>query len=100
MIQLTPLTKMTARVGDVSATRRMPLGVRQNYIVSGGTIEGVLSGCILPGGGDFLLVDPSGMGHVDARLTWQLNDGSIVYVQYFGRVKMTEALAEAFKSEK
>ncbi len=57
-----------------------------------------LHGRVLPGGGDFLLVDPSGVGHVDARLTWELTDGTIVYVQYLGRVVMSEKIAEAFKT--
>jgi len=98
MIKLIPLTKMTANVESISSTRRMPLGTRQNYIVSGGTLEGELNGRVLPGGGDFLLVDPSGVGHVDARLTWELTDGTIVYVQYLGRVVMSEKIAEAFKT--
>ena len=98
MIKLTPITKMTANVESISTTRLMPLGVRQNYIVSGGTLEGELSGRVLPGGGDFLLVDPSGIGHVDARLTWELSDGTIVYVQYLGRVVMSDQVGDAFKS--
>jgi len=98
IIKLIPLTKMTANVENISSTRRMPLGIRQNYIVSGGTLEGALSGRVLPGGGDFLLVDPGGLGHVDARVTWELSDGTIVYVQYLGRIVMSEKVAEAFKT--
>lgn len=98
MLKLTHLTTMTANVAHISTTRTMPLGVRQNYIVSGGTLEGKLNGKVLPGGGDFLLVDPSGIGHVDARLTWQLDDDTNIYVQYLGRVHMAEAVADAFKT--
>lgn len=98
MIELTHLVTMTAAVESISTTRTMPRGVRQIYIVSGGKLEGRLSGKVLPGGGDFLLVDPSGIGHVDARLTWQLDDGTNVYVEYLGRVHMAPAVAEAFKS--
>ena len=98
MVRLNPLTRMTATVQSISSTRRMPFGVRQNYIVSGGKLEGRLNGQILPGGGDFLLVDPQGIGQIDARLTWQLDDGGIVYVQYLGRVVMSDKVAEAFKT--
>jgi hypothetical protein len=98
VLKLTHLVTMTATVDHISSTRRMPLGVRQNYIVSGGKLEGRIKGDVLPGGGDFLLVDPSGIGHVDARLTWRLDDGAHVYVQYLGRVHMAAPVAEAFKS--
>ena len=99
MIELTHLATMTAAVDTISSTGRMPLGVRQNYIVSGGTVVGErLNGIVRPGGGDYLLVDPSGLGHVDARLTWELEGGANVYVQYFGRVVMTDQVAEAFKT--
>ena len=99
MIKLSPLAVMTAAVQSISTTGRMPFGVRQVYIVSGGTVTGDrIKGTILPGGGDFLLVDPSGLGHVDARLTWQTGDGAHIYVQYDGRVVMSEVVGNAFKS--
>lgn len=99
MIKMTPLATMTALVESVTTTGRMPLGVRQLYVVSGGEITGDrIKGKILAGGGDNLLVDPSGMGHVDARVTWQTDDGAIIYMQYYGRVVLTGPVGEAFKS--
>lgn len=98
MIKLTPLASMTAQMDTISSTRRMPLGIRQNYIVSGGTVTGRLNGRVLAGGGDYLLVDAGGLGHIDARLTLELEDGAFVYVQYLGRVVMTDQVAEAFKT--
>lgn len=98
MIRLTLLTRMTANVASIASTRRTPLGTRQNYITSGGTLEGRLSGKVHEGGGDYLLVDEAGVGHVDARLTWELDDGAHVYVQYLGKVILNDLMAEALKS--
>jgi hypothetical protein len=33
-----------------------------------------------PGGGDWLLVRPDGVGEIDARETWQAEDGALLYV--------------------
>lgn len=98
MLKLTPLLKMTAVISDVLSTRAMPMGQRQTYVVSGGTVEGSLNGVILPGGSDFLFIDPSGMGHIDARLTWRLEDGHHIQVEYLGRLQMAEHVAHAFKT--
>ena len=99
MIRLTPLARMTAYVDSIATTGRMAVGVRQLYVVRDGTVEGErINGRVLPGGGDNLLVDPEGMGHVDARVTWQTHDGAIIYVQYYGRVVMNEAMGDAFKT--
>lgn len=97
-LQLVPLAKIIAYVDSVTTTGRMDAGVRQLYVVKGGTVSGELvQGKILPGGGDNMLVDPGGLGHVDARLTWQTDDGAIIYVQYLGRVVMTEEVGKAFR---
>lgn len=97
-MKLTHLVKMTVSIGDIFTTRAMSIGERQSYIVTGGTLEGRLKGTVLPGGSDFLLIDPSGIGHVDARLTWRLDDGAHVQVQYFGRLHMIESVTTAFKA--
>ena len=99
MIKLTPLATMTAYVDSVTTTGRMPVGVRQLYVVRDGTVTGErINGTVLAGGGDNLLVDPAGIGHVDARVTWKTDDGAIIYMQYFGRVMMNDAVSAAFKS--
>lgn len=99
MIKLKPLATMTAFVDSVTTTGRMSLGVRQLYVVKNGTVAGDrINGIVLPGGGDNMLVDAGGTGHVDARVTWRTDDGAIIYVQYYGRVIMNERAGEAFKS--
>lgn len=98
-MKLTPLAKMIAYVDSVTTTGRMDLGVRQLYVVRDGIVSGDrINGVILAGGGDNMLVDPGGLGHVDARVTWKTDDGAIIYVQYYGRVVMNEAAGNAFKA--
>lgn len=101
MLNLEKIATMTAYVDGVTTTGRMDLGVRQLYVVSHGKVSGDrINGKVLAGGGDNLLVDPGGLGHVDARLTWETDDGAIIYVQYFGRVELNEDSAAAFQSGK
>ena len=89
---------MTIPVETVYSAGKMAAGRRQIYVGSAGTLEGQLSGRVLPGGTDHLLIDADGLGLVDARLTWELDGGVIVYVQYIGRLMMNDKVAEAFKS--
>lgn len=73
-----------------------PYGHRQMFEVSGGAFEGPrLRGRILTGGGDWLLVDAEGIGHLDVRATFETHDGARIYVQYFGRLEITEAVMAA-----
>ena len=64
-----------------------PHGNRQIIPVTGGSFEGPrLKGKILPGGGDWLLVRPDGVGEIDARETWQAEDGALLYVTKRGYI--------------
>jgi len=52
------------------------VGGRMIFIAKGGTFEGPrLSGEILPGGGDFLLVGSDRVGRVDVHATLRTDDG-------------------------
>jgi hypothetical protein len=39
---------------------------------------------VLPGGADWLLVRPDGVGELDVRVTLQTDDGALIYVTYRG----------------
>ena len=59
-----------------------PLGKREIYTVAHGSFEGPrLRGKILPGGGDAALVDENGVLRLDARITFQTDDGAHIYLQ-------------------
>lgn len=62
-----------------------PYGTRLVFDVTGGHFEGArLRGTILPSGGDWLLIDTEGVGHLDVRITLETEDGARLYVQYYG----------------
>ena len=62
-----------------------PMGVRQVFIVKGGTFEGPkLKGTILPGGGDWATIRPDGALQLDVRATVQTEDGAMIYAYYGG----------------
>jgi len=83
----------TRHLYDVRAVARppvrtaAPLGVRSSNIVQDGVVSGErIRGHLLPAGGDWMLVDAAGAGHVDARYIIQTHDGAYVQVFYGGRL--------------
>jgi len=62
-----------------------PFGHRMIARVTGGRSEGPrLEGEVLPGGGDWALIDAAGTLRLDARVTVQTHDGARIYIQYRG----------------
>jgi hypothetical protein len=61
-----------------------------------GEIEGErLRGKLLPGAGDWLLACPDGYGRIDVRANFQLDDGALLYLNYFGVLEMNQAIQNA-----
>lgn len=70
-----------------------PEGYRAIYAVTSGTFEGPrLRGRYLPGGGEWARIRPDGSLAVDVRCCLETDDGAIIYVTYFGRLVVPEAL--------
>jgi hypothetical protein len=66
-----------------------PLGTRLTFVVNGGTITGpALTGEVLPGGGDWLLVGADGVGRVDVRVTLRSHDDVLVHFESAGIIKV------------
>jgi len=64
-----------------------PLGVRQIFIVKGGSVEGPrIKGKVLPGGGDWAIVRSDGAVQLDVRGTIQTDDGTLIYATYSGLI--------------
>ncbi len=60
-------------------------GQRRIFGVTGGAFEGPrLRGTVLPGGGDWFLLRPDGVGELDVRATARTEDGALIYVHYPG----------------
>ncbi|HEY0107266.1 MAG TPA: DUF3237 domain-containing protein [Rhizomicrobium sp.] len=61
-----------------------PFGRRLIAVVTGGDVAGErVNGTVLPGGGDWALIDGDVL-RLDARVTWQTDDGAKIYVRYTG----------------
>jgi hypothetical protein len=76
-----------------------PYGERMIAEVTGGTFEGPrLKGEVLTCGGDWILIDADGFGHLDVRATFKTHDGAHIYVQYPGVLEMNEKVASALAS--
>ncbi len=79
------LYEISAYLESPIAIGECPHGNRQIVPVTGGSFEGPrLKGKVLPGGGDWLLVRPDGVGELDVRVTLQTDDGALIYVTYRG----------------
>jgi hypothetical protein len=74
-------------VAEPALRTRTPRGVRTTNLVRSGTVTGDrINGRLLPAGGDWLLVDPAGVGHVDARYVIETDDDALIQAFYTGRV--------------
>ncbi len=66
-----------------------PVGARMTFVTTGGVIDGPkLTGEILPGGGDWLLVGADGAGRVDVRATLRTHDGVLIHYEARGIIKV------------
>lgn len=73
-----------------------PFGLRMFYEITGGTAEGNrLSGRLVGGGGDWILVGADGWGRLDVRGQLQTDDGAVIYVSYVGFLEMNERVQQA-----
>lgn len=90
------LYEILAYLESPIAIGECPHGNRQIVPVTGGSFEGPrLKGKVLPGGGDWLLVRPDGVGELDVRATLQTDDGALIYVTYRGYLtKVAELLPQ------
>jgi hypothetical protein len=76
---------------------RGPYGTRQIAEVTGGRFEGPrLKGEVLTCGGDWILIDDSGIGHLDVRATFKTHDDAYIYAQYTGVLEFNDKVTAAF----
>jgi Protein of unknown function (DUF3237) len=70
-----------------------PQGMRQIFIVKGGSFEGPrVKGKLLPGGGDWALIRSDGAVQLDVRGTFQTDDGALIYATYGGLIAAEPAV--------
>ena len=75
----------------------LPEGVRVNYYVTAGTVEGPkLNGKILPVGGDWNILRMDGVGILDVRATFETDDGALILTTYSGVYDLGKADTKSF----
>jgi len=99
-MKLEHLFSYHANLGDFVEVGKGPFGVRHIAEVHGGAFEGEkLKGIIRePAGADWLTVGET-HGHLDVRLTFETHDGAFIFVEYTGKLEMTEKVASAISGE-
>ncbi|ETS65426.1 hypothetical protein PaG_00160 [Moesziomyces aphidis] len=98
-ISLTHAFTMTLTVGSPHATPGTPVGDRSFIPVTGGTVKGEgVEAKVTPNGGDFAIVR-DGYGKLDVRVHAITQDGEALYIQYYGHLEVTPAVAKNNSSE-
>lgn len=99
-MKLEPLMTLHADIRSPAEIGTGPYGTRIIADVTGGNFEGArLRGTILPSGGDWVLIDAEGVGHVDVRITLKTDDGAHIYVQYYGVMVVNELVNNALTQD-
>jgi hypothetical protein len=84
---------LTLNLDPPTRVGNTPHGHRQIIPITGGTLEGEkLSGSLRPGGADWFLVRPDGVGELDVRTVIETSDGSLIYVAYRGLMTNVPAI--------
>jgi uncharacterized protein DUF3237 len=95
-MKLVPLMTMHGDLKPPVDVGKGPYGQRMIFDVTGGTFEGEkLRGKVLASGGDWILVDDQGVGHLDVRITLETDGGALLYVQYYGILELKEEVMTA-----
>ncbi|MEM7541339.1 MAG: DUF3237 domain-containing protein [Pseudomonadota bacterium] len=95
-MKLVPLLSYHATLGEAHDIGAVPTGHRFIVEVTGGAFEGEkLKGTISSGGGADWLHMTDDFGHLDVRATFITDDGAKIYVEYFGKLELTENVQAA-----
>ena len=79
------LFTLTLEVAGMQPVGATPAGDRRVGLVAGGRFQGVrLSGTVLPGGADWIMLRPDGATTLDVRLVLQTDDGAAIGMTYRG----------------
>ncbi|HEY2664234.1 MAG TPA: DUF3237 domain-containing protein [Candidatus Binataceae bacterium] len=79
------LFDITAYLAPPITILATPEGDRLIIYVTGGEFSGPrLRGEVLPGGGDWFLIRPDGMGTLDVRIVLKTDNGEYIYMVYRG----------------
>lgn len=77
---LTSIARLSVDIARPMAIGQTEAGLREVIPITGGRVEGMLSGRVLAGGADWCLTRPDGAAEVWARYTLELEGGALVGV--------------------
>jgi hypothetical protein len=76
---------LAIKVGAPVVAGDLGYGTRRVIPVLGGTVTGEgINGTIHPGGADFQIIRPDGFTELEAKYTFELDDGAVVYIANYG----------------
>jgi hypothetical protein len=76
-----------------------PYGTRRYFEVTEGKVTGErISGRVLSGGGDWILIGPDGWGRLDVRGQIATEDGAFIFASYFGILERNDAVQQAVQT--
>ena len=79
------LFTLTLEVAGMQSVGATPAGDRRVGLVAGGRFQGArLSGTVLPGGADWIMLRADGATTLDVRLVLQTDDGAAIGLTYRG----------------
>lgn len=92
-MKLKLLVEFDSQISDLQELGETPFGTRKIYIVGGGNFWGErIKGQALPGGGDWVLINPQGLARLDVRKTIRTDDGALINMSYQGYYQFTDAI--------
>jgi hypothetical protein len=100
--KLEPICDLNVLIGEPIELGQTPLGLRRIIPITGGQVQGLIEGSILPGGSDTqLLLDQGQQGHLDARYVINTKQGETIFVQNKAlRVMSVENSMKLIRSER
>ncbi len=92
---------LAIQVGTPVVAGDLGYGVRRVIPVLGGTVMGDgINGTIHQGGADFQIIRPDGFTELEAKYTFELDDGAVIYIANYGiRFGPKEALDRIARGE-
>ncbi|UFS76558.1 DUF3237 domain-containing protein [Tardiphaga sp. 37S4] len=92
---------LSIKVGTPIVAGDLGYGIRRVIPVLGGTVQGEgIKGTIHSGGADFQIIRPDGFTELEAKYTFELDDGAVVYIENIGvRFGPKEALDRIARGE-
>ncbi|MET0906652.1 MAG: DUF3237 domain-containing protein [Tardiphaga sp.] len=92
---------LAIQVGTPVVAGDLGYGTRRVIAVLGGTVKGEgVSGMIHQGGADFQIIRPDGCTELEAKYTFELDDGAVIYIANYGiRFGPKEALDRIARGE-